>query len=100
MDLGFTAWQVMSENSVWISSWLSKVAKLVLISIGRRIRMGIVELILGIYPLLSLVALFALRRNRLTGITQFLWALLIVAVPVMGALAFLIVNPTENTQSK
>ena len=62
--------------------------------------MGIVELILGIYPLLSLVALFALRRNRLTGITQFLWALLIVAVPVMGALAFLIVNPTENIQSK
>jgi len=100
MDLGFAAWQVMSENSVWISSWLSKVAKLVLISIGRRIRMGIVELILGIYPLLSLVALFALRRNRLTGITQFLWALLIVAVPVMGALAFLIVNPTENIQSK
>jgi len=56
-------------------------------------------LILGIYSLLTLVALFALRQSRLTGITQVLWALLIVAVPVLGALAFLIVNPTENTQS-
>jgi hypothetical protein len=56
-------------------------------------------LILGIYALLTLVALFALRRSRLTGIIQLLWALLIVVVPVLGALAFLIVNPAENTQS-
>jgi len=62
--------------------------------------MIIETLLVVIYPLLSLVALFALRQSRLTGINQFLWALLIVTVPVMGALAFLIVNPTENTQSK
>jgi hypothetical protein len=55
--------------------------------------------ILGIYPLLSLVALFALRRSHVTGITQVLWALLIVAIPVLGALAFFIVKPTENNQS-
>jgi hypothetical protein len=55
-------------------------------------------LIFGIYPLLSLVALFALRRSRVTGITQVLWALLIVAIPVLGALAFFIVKPTENNQ--
>ena len=56
-------------------------------------------LILGIYSLLTLAALFALRRSSLTGIIQLLWALLIVVVPVLGALAFLIVNPAENTQS-
>lgn len=56
-------------------------------------------LVLGIYPLLSLLALFALRRSHLTGITQVLWALLIVAIPVLGALAFFIVKPTEKTES-
>ncbi len=55
-------------------------------------------LIFGIYPLLSLVALLALRRSHVTGIPQVLWALLIVAIPVLGALAFFIVRPTENHQ--
>jgi hypothetical protein len=56
-------------------------------------------LLIGGYPILSLIALFALRRNHLTGTNQVLWALLIVAIPFLGALAFFIVKPTENTQS-
>ena len=56
-------------------------------------------LVFGAYPLLSLIALFALRRSRITGITQVLWALLIIAIPVLGALAFFIIKPVENTQS-
>jgi uncharacterized membrane protein YhaH (DUF805 family) len=56
-------------------------------------------LILVIYPLLSLVALFALRQSRLTGIPQVLWAFLIVVVPFLGPLAFFIVNPSEHTSS-
>jgi hypothetical protein len=55
-------------------------------------------LIFSIIPALSLMALFALRRTHITGITQVLWALLIVAIPVLGALAFFIVKPTENSQ--
>jgi len=55
-------------------------------------------LIIGAYPFLSLIALFALRRSRITGIIQVLWALLIVAIPVLGALAFFIVKPVENNQ--
>jgi len=54
-------------------------------------------LILVIYPLLSVVALFALRQSQLTGIPQVLWAFLIVVVPFLGALAFFIVNPSEKT---
>jgi hypothetical protein len=65
----------------------------------RRIRMILEALIIGIYPLLSLAALFALRQSRLTGIPQVLWAFLIVVVPVLGALAFFIVNPSENISS-
>lgn len=54
-------------------------------------------LILVFYPILSLMALFALRQGQLRGILQFLWVLLIVVVPVLGPLAFFIVNPSENT---
>ena len=55
-------------------------------------------LIFSVIPALSLFALLALRRSHITGITQALWALLIVVVPVLGALAFFIVKPTENSQ--
>jgi hypothetical protein len=56
-------------------------------------------LIFGTWPFLSLIALLALRHSRITGTNQALWALLIVAVPVLGALAFFIVKPIENNQS-
>ena len=46
--------------------------------------------------ILSLFGLFALHRSHLSGITQALWAVLIAAVPVLGALAFFIVKPVEN----
>ena len=55
-------------------------------------------LVIGSWPVLSLIGLFALRRSRLTGINQVLWAMLIVAVPVLGSLAFFIVKPIENNQ--
>ena len=55
-------------------------------------------LIIGVWPFLSLVALLALRRSRIAGTAQALWAILIVAVPVLGALAFFIVKPIENNQ--
>ena len=53
-------------------------------------------LIFGGWILLSLIALFALRRAQLTGINQALWVLLIIAIPVLGALAFFIVRPSES----
>ena len=52
-------------------------------------------LIFGGWLLLSLLALISLRRAQLTGLVQVLWALLIVAIPVLGALAFFIVRPSE-----
>ena len=52
-------------------------------------------LIFGSWPLLSLVALFNLRHIKLSGTNQAIWALLIVAIPVLGALAFFVVRPNE-----
>ena len=55
-------------------------------------------LIFGSWPFFSLIALFALRRKHLTVTNQVLWAFLIVAIPVLGALAFFIVKPVESKQ--
>ncbi len=56
-------------------------------------------LLIGSWPLFSIIALLGLRRSHLTGTNQVLWALLVVAVPVLGALAFFIVKPSENDQT-
>jgi hypothetical protein len=52
-----------------------------------------------VWPLLSLTALYVLRRKHLIGINQALWALLIVAIPVLGALTFFIVKPGDSDHS-
>jgi hypothetical protein len=82
-----------------VPGWSGSADQLGWICTQRRIRMILEALILVIYPLLSMVALFALRQSRLTGIPQVLWAFLIVVVPFLGALAFFIVNPSENISS-
>jgi hypothetical protein len=56
-------------------------------------------LLVGSWPLFSIFALLGLRRRPLTGTNQALWALLVVAVPVLGALAFFIMKPGENDQT-
>ena len=56
-------------------------------------------IIIGIWPILSLVALFALRRKHLKGTNQALWVLMIVAIPVLGALALFIIKPNESNPS-
>ena len=43
--------------------------------------------------LLILLALFSLRRRQLTNPTQAIWVLIIVAVPILGPLAYWIINP-------
>ena len=55
-------------------------------------------LIIGSWPLFSIIALLGLRRRNLTGTNQTLWAFLVVAVPILGALAFYIVGPGEKNK--
>ena len=56
-------------------------------------------LIVGSWPFFSIIALLALRRSHITGTNQALWALLVVAIPILGALAFFLVKPSENNQT-
>jgi hypothetical protein len=61
---------------------------------------GVYELlIISLWPILSLIALFVLRGRPLTGIAQAIWAFLIIAIPVFGPLAFFIVMPSDHKTS-
>ena len=56
-------------------------------------------LMVGSWPFFSIIALLALRRSRITGTSQALWALLVIAIPILGALAFFLVKPGQNNPS-
>jgi len=43
---------------------------------------------------LGIFSLFSLRNRKLTGITLAVWVLVICSVPVLGALAYWIVQPS------
>ncbi len=58
---------------------------------------GVQELlVLLLWPVLSIVALFVLRGRPLTATAQALWAFMIIAVTVLGSLAFFIVMPGDR----
>ena len=44
---------------------------------------------------LGVAALFSLRKRRLPATAQALWAIFVVVVPFLGALAYWIVQPAD-----
>jgi uncharacterized membrane protein YhaH (DUF805 family) len=65
---------------------------------GNQIRTGwsrSMFILILIYVLFALPALVWLARRRLDQLPQALWALVVVAVPVMGAIALVLVQPGE-----
>lgn len=48
------------------------------------------------WPLLSLAALVTLRRRQLMSAPQAIWALIILAIPVLGPVAYWVVQPGKN----
>ena len=69
-------------------------------------RIGTTELLIALqvfnyailigWPLLALLSLLSLRRRQLINPAQAIWALIIVAVPLLGALAYWIVRPQRQ----
>ncbi|MFZ4658816.1 MAG: hypothetical protein ACOYNY_17510 [Caldilineaceae bacterium] len=58
-------------------------------------------LFLAVWPFGALFALLALRRRRLPAIATALWVALLILLPVLGVIAFWLVNPhnpEENLQ--
>ncbi len=61
---------------------------------------GVSELlVLLLWPILSLIALFVLRGRPLSGVAQAIWALMIIGIPILGPLAFFIVMPSDRPAS-
>lgn len=44
----------------------------------------------------SIIALFALRKVKLSSIAKALWVLIIIGIPVLGVVAYFIVQPAEE----
>ena len=51
-------------------------------------------LIVIAWPGLALLAMLSMRGRALAGTAQALWVLIIVAVPFLGALAYVILRPS------
>lgn len=52
-----------------------------------------------IWPMLVLLGLITLRRVQSTDINKTLWTFIIIAIPILGAMAFFILNPGKNIHS-
>jgi cytochrome bd-type quinol oxidase subunit 2 len=52
--------------------------------------------ILVLWPILSLLALFKIRSRYHSSWSQIAWTLIVLVVPILGALAFFIVAPKQQ----
>lgn len=68
-------------------------------SLGINMEYLIIQLIVIIWPILVLWALFTLRRAQLAEINKALWSFIIIAIPLLGSLAFFIVKPGKENQN-
>ena len=48
-----------------------------------------------VYALFAIPALVWLSRRRIDQLTQAVWALVVVSIPIMGAIALVLVRPGE-----
>lgn len=53
-------------------------------------------LVCGFYPALVAWALLSLRRTQGTNTSKVLWVMLIIAAPILGALAFFVMEKSHN----
>ena len=55
-------------------------------------------LLLVSWPVLSIISLVKIRNRNLSSTPNVIWALMVIGVPILGAIAFFIINPTESTE--
>ena len=63
------------------------------LSLGYVVVMALTFVIVAGWLALGILALHSLRRRRLPPTAQAIWVLLIVVIPLLGALAFWVVQP-------
>jgi hypothetical protein len=47
---------------------------------------------------LSIISLFQLKDKTLSSTTKAIWVLIVICVPILGAIALFIVNPSDATE--
>ncbi len=52
------------------------------------------------WPVLGIIGVLGLRRRQLTATAQAIWAVLIVVIPIMGTVAFWLVNPGDKARGQ
>ena len=58
---------------------------------------GLLEIvILGVLIALPVWALFRIRSSGMVGLEAVLWVIVVIAVPLLGPLAYLIVRPDRS----
>ncbi|MCB9430641.1 MAG: PLDc N-terminal domain-containing protein [Ardenticatenaceae bacterium] len=48
------------------------------------------------WPIVSIIAVVGLRKRKLAQAAQALWILIILVTPFLGAIAYWLVQPSEN----
>lgn len=51
--------------------------------------------LLLIWPVLSIITLLMMRKRRIADVAQAIWVLMVILIPILGALAYWIVKPGE-----
>ncbi len=50
------------------------------------------------WPVLSIIGLLGLRRRGMAATTRAIWAVLIVAAPIIGTIAFWLLSPGQKAE--
>jgi len=61
---------------------------------------AIIFLLLFSWPVLSILALLRLRRLGIRGAETVLWVIVILFAPILGAIAFLMTNPSGKAPNR
>jgi hypothetical protein len=48
------------------------------------------------WVVVSLIALFSLKKTTLSAITKALWVMILLGIPVLGVVAYFIIQPTQE----
>jgi large-conductance mechanosensitive channel len=69
------------------------------LSLGYVVVMALNFVIVAGWLVLGVAALFSLRKRQLPATAQALWAVFVVVVPFLGALAYWIVRPSARREA-
>ena len=54
-------------------------------------------LLLGSWIVLSLISLFKLKNANMSSTAKAIWVLIVICIPIIGAVALFIINPSDST---